>query len=254
MKSGIFSAFLLSATILSSSVTVPAFAQEPNAAATQQSTQAQAAQPQAAKPSPAQLAAMKKLNLVSNEGFEAVRGIALARLAIFQGQPDRANDILKTVKQNLDKAQASTTDLAAKLKQADGPQDEVDAIQSGQIPIDFSVGVNDDYTVTPENAQHIQNANKHLDGGNTQQAAEELKLANVDIFVTETDAKLPDLVKAVDAATAQLASKQYYEANLSLMKADAAISVRAISEDKNEAAPAKTGAVPTPTPAPTQTK
>ncbi|PRD40911.1 hypothetical protein C5748_24495 [Phyllobacterium phragmitis] len=242
MKLRTFSAYLLSATIVSSFVVAPGFAQEPNAAATSQASQ----------PTPAQLAAMKKLQIVSDEGYAAVRGIALARLAIFQGAPDRAKSILTAVKQSLDKAQAGTAGLAGKLKQANGPQDEVAAIQSGQVPIDFAVGMNDDYTVTPETAKNIANANQHLNNGNTQKAVEELKLANVDVFVTETDANLPVLAKAVDAALTQIAGKQYYEANLSLVKAGDAITMRTISEGKDAASPDKTGAVPKPTPAPAQ--
>lgn len=237
MKLKALSACLLSATIISSFAAAPGFAQ------TQPSTAA-AAPSQPAQPSPAQIAAIKKLNVVSDEGYAAVRGIALARLAIFQGQPDRAKTILAAVKKNLDQAQASTADLATKLKQANGPQDEIAAIQAGVVPIDFAVGVDDDYTVTPENAKHIANANQHLGSGNTQKAVEELKLASANVFVTETDAKLPDLEKAVDNAMAQIADQKYYEANLALMKAGDAITMRSLTENQNSPNTASTGAKP----------
>ncbi|KXF74841.1 hypothetical protein ATN84_21675 [Paramesorhizobium deserti] len=233
----------MSATIISSFAVAPGFAQtQPNTAA--------AAPSQPSQPTPAQIAAIKKLNVISDEGYSAVRGIALARLAIFQGQPDRAKTILTTVKQNLDQAQASTADLAEKLKQAGGPQDEIAAIQSGQVPIDFAVGVDDDYTVTPENAKHIANANQHLGSGNTQKAVEELKLANSNVFVTETDAKLPVLEKAVDDALAQLSGQKYYEANLALMKAGDGITVRSLSQNQNSPNTSSTTTQPGAAPAP----
>ncbi|GAB1584439.1 YfdX family protein [Phyllobacterium phragmitis] len=244
MKLRVLSACLLSATIISS-FAAPGFAQtQSNTAATNT-----AAASQAQQMSPAQIAAIKKLNVVSDEGYAAVRGIALARLAIFQGEPDRAKTILTDVKKNLDQAQASTADLATKLKQADGPQDEIAAIQSGQVPIDFAVGVDDDYTVTPENAKHIDNANQHLGNGNTQKAVEELKLASANVFVTETDAKLPDLEKAVDDALAQIANQKYYEANLALMKAGDAITVRSLTENQNSPNTSSTTTQPSAAPA-----
>ncbi|GGB08362.1 hypothetical protein GCM10011491_40480 [Brucella endophytica] len=253
MKLKSFSAYLLSATIVSSFVIAPvtqSFAQEQTqkAAPADKSKAAQADQL-----SPQQEAAMKKLDTVSDEGYAAVRGIALARLAIFQGTPDRAKTILTAVKENIDKAQAGTSDLVQKLKQANSPAEEIAAVQSGQVPIDFSVGINDDYNVTPEKAKHVENANKHLGSGKTQEAIQELKLANVNVFITETDAKLPALAKVVETAMNDLEKKNYYEANLSLMKADDAITVRSITE--KEPSTSSTGTQPAkPAPAAPATK
>ncbi|WP_420963644.1 YfdX family protein [Brucella sp. IR073] len=252
MKLKSLSALLLSATVASFVVApvTQGFAQTPAPQTQAQDKGATPADKNAAaskaalaeKLSPQQQAAMKKLDVVSDEGYAAVRGIALARLAIFQGTPDRAKTILKAVKENIDKAQAGTPDLVQKLKQANSSQDEIAAVQSGQVPIDFSVGINDDYNVTPEKAKHVENANKHLGSGKTQEAIQELKLAEVNIFVTETDAKLPALAKVVETAMNDLDKKNYYEANLSLIKADDAISVRSLTE--NEPSTASTGKQP----------
>lgn len=238
MKLRNISISLLSATFLVAAPLAQASAQTQAPAA--QSTDA-AKPADAGKLTPKQQAAMKKLDAVSEEGYAAVRGIALARLAIFQGAPDKAKTILTAVNENIGKAQASTADLAAKLAQADSPKDEIDAVQAGQVPIDFAVGINDDYTMTPENAKHVEAANKHLGSGKTQEAVQELKLANVNVSVIETDAKLPVLAKVVATALSDLDNKNYYEANLSLIKADDAISSRSITE--NEPATASTPAM-----------
>jgi hypothetical protein len=249
MKLRKITACLLSATILVAAPVTQSFAQDQKAPAAQSSDAAKPAD--GSKLSPKQIAAMKKLDTVSEEGYAAVRGIALARLAIFQGAPDRAKTILTAVKENIDKAQGNTGDLVQKLTQANSPKDEIAAVQAGQVPIDFAVGINDDYTVTPENAKHVENANKHLGSGKTQEAIEELKLANVNVSVTETDAKLPDLAKVVDTALKDLDNKQYYEANLSLIKADDAITVRSITEDEPGSKTSSTGTKPAaPAPAP----
>ncbi|PYE87843.1 YfdX family protein [Phyllobacterium leguminum] len=249
MKLRKISVYLLSATFLFAAPVAQGFAQTENPAQTQ-NKDAAAKPADAGKLSPKQLAAMKKLDAVSEEGYAAVRGIALARLAIFQGKPDEAKTILTAVRQNIEKAQGNTASLADKLTQANSPKDEIDAVKSGQVPIDFAVGINDDYTMTPENAKHLENANKHLGSGKTQEAVEELKLANVNVSVTETDAKLPVLAKVVATALSDLDNKNYYEANLTLIKADDAITSRSITEDEPASKTPGTGTTPAPAPAP----
>lgn len=104
-------AMLLSPALLSASFAVPSFAES--------ATKSNAPATESMKA--AQQDAIKKLDAISGDGLAAVRGVTLARLAIFQGTPDQAKVILSTVKDDLDKAQKDTPSLLDKMKAAGTP-------------------------------------------------------------------------------------------------------------------------------------
>ncbi len=215
-----FATLLLSTALLSVSFTMPGLADEamkPVAAAAKNDNK------------PAQQAAIRKLDAISDDGLAAVRGVTLARLAIFQGNPDQAKTILKTVKDDLDKAQKSTPALIDKMKAANASADEIAAVQSGTLPVDIEMGVVDDYTLTPEKAEHLKKANEHIKHGRRKEAAEELNLADVDLVITETTANLPAIDKYVDQALSQLDDSKYYKANLTLIKAERLVTVNTLT-------------------------
>lgn len=124
----------------------------------------------------AQQDAIKKLDAISGDGLAAVRGVTLARLAIFQGTPDQAKVILSTVaRMDLDKAQKDTPSLLDKMKAAGAPADEVAEVQAKRtLPVDMEVGVVDDYKLTPEKAAHLKKANEHIQHGRKKEAQDEL--------------------------------------------------------------------------------
>ncbi len=227
-------AMLLSTALLSASFAVPSFAEsaaKPNAPATE-STKA------------AQQDAIKKLDAISGDGLAAVRGVTLARLAIFQGTPDQAKVILSTVKDDLDKAQKDTPSLLDKMKAAGAPTDEVAEVQSGTLPVDMEVGVVDDYKLTPEKAAHLKKANEHIQHGRKKEAQDELKLADVDLVITETTANLPAIDKDVDLALEQLGNGKYYDANLTLIKAEHMVTIRSNMSVDNKKDTGKTANAP----------
>ncbi|WP_139975011.1 MULTISPECIES: YfdX family protein [Brucella/Ochrobactrum group] len=228
-------ALLISAALLSASFATASFAEEatkPKAAVTE-STKA------------AEQDAIKKLDAISDDGLAAVRGVTLARLAIFQGTPDQAKIILTTVKDDLDKALKDTPALLDKMKMAGAPADEIAEVQSGTLPVDMELGVVDDYKLTPEKAAHLKKANEHIQHGRKKEAQDELKLADVDLVITETTANLPAIDKDVDLALEQLGDSKYYDANLTLIKAEHMVTIRsnmpkdAMSADKKANPPAE---------------
>lgn len=209
-------AMLLSTALLSASFAASSFADD-------------AAKPKAAAAQGMKVAqqdAIKKLDAISGDGLAAVRGITLARLAIFQGTPDQAKVILTTVKDDLDKALKDTPSLLDKMKAAGASADEIAEVQSGTLPVDMEVGVVDDYKLTPEKAAHLKKANDHIQHGRKKEAQEELKLADVDLVITETAANLPAIDKDVDLALEQLGDAKYYDANLTLIKAERMVTIR----------------------------
>lgn len=225
---------VLSTALLSASFATIGFAEE-------------AAQPKAAAmqgTNAAEQAAIKKLDAISGDGLAAVRGVTLARLAIFQGTPDQARIILTTVKDDLDKALKDTPSLLDKMKAAGAPADEIAAVQSGTLPVDMEVGVVDDYKLTPEKAAHLKKANEHIQHGRKKEAQEELKLADVDLVITETTANLPAIDKDVDLALEQLGDGKYYEANLTLIKAEHMVTIHSNMSVDNTRDAAKTAKAP----------
>jgi hypothetical protein len=101
----------------------------------------------------------------------------------------------------------------------------------------MEAGVVDDYKLTPEKAAHLKKANEHIQHGRKKEAQDELKLADVDLVITETTANLPAIDNDVDLALEQLGNGKYYDANLTLIKAEHMVTIRSnmSGDDKKDA-------------------
>ncbi|MCB1820095.1 MAG: YfdX family protein, partial [Candidatus Competibacteraceae bacterium] len=79
---------------------------------------------------------------LSEDGAKAARTVSLARVAIFDGQTQEANDLLDQAKTALDAATKDVDKLAIKTSKHNdlGPM----------VPIDARLSVIDAYTLTPE--------------------------------------------------------------------------------------------------------
>lgn len=149
---------------------------------------------------------------LSDEGSNAARTISLARVAIFDGQPQEAKKLVGQAKIALVAAAKDVGKLAIKTsKHADmGPM----------VPIDARVTMVDAYTMTPEKKVQIDKANEHLNQGETKKALEVLRPIDVQLTLTSMFMPLNPTTKAVDQAETLLADNKYYEANLALKKAE----------------------------------
>lgn len=146
---------------------------------------------------------------ISQQGYTAVQDVRMARLAIFQGEPEHAIKL---------------TDEAAKLLADDSADWKIFArtnknaalIGDQYIAINGTIGISENFIATPEKQEAIKKANEQLTKGDQKGAIETLRLA--DIAVTQQLYLLPlkHAQKAVADAQKLLGEKKYYEANLAL--------------------------------------
>ena len=151
---------------------------------------------------------------LSEEGSKAVHAMSLARVAIFEGQPQEAEKLVEQAK----------TALAAAAKDADKwPRKAKTADAGAMIPVDARLTLADDLVLTPEKKARIDKVNEHLKKGEYKQAVEALRAD--EIYVTISTALLPldGATKTVDKAAKLLGEGKYYEANLALKKAEDSI-------------------------------
>ena len=108
---------------------------------------------------------------LSEEGAKAARNISMARVAIFDGQSQEAMKLVDQAKATLATAAQDVDKLAIK---------KPDKADSGpMIPIDAKLTMADDFTLTPERRKDLDKINEHLKKGETKEALNLLRPADV---------------------------------------------------------------------------
>lgn len=148
---------------------------------------------------------------LSEEGSKAAQSLLLARIAIFDGQPQDAVKLVDQAKAALATAAKDVDKLAIKSQKTDaGPM----------IPIDARLTVADDFVLNSEKKDQMKKLNEHLKKGETKKAIEVLEPTDESMTLTTLFMPLEATSKAVDDASTLLAENKYYEANLALKKAE----------------------------------
>lgn len=142
------------------------------------------------------------------EALKAVRDVHAARLAIFDGAPEKAASLAASAQRNLEKAQSDGKDFAVDTAKSKGGD--------MYVPFDTSIGLAEGFVPTDEKTAKIGEANKQLANGDQKKAIETLKLADVDL--TFSAAMLPANASLghVQDAVKLIGDGKYYEANLAL--------------------------------------
>ena len=153
---------------------------------------------------------------LSQEGYQTMRDIRLARISIFDGDTQGAKDLLTQATQALDAvdqtAVKATSDVKADL-----------------LPIDGEIIVSDNFIDTPVKRQHIGKANAHLKQGHATMARDELRLAEVDASFSRILMPVDATRRHLNAAATLIRSDQFYEANMALKAAEDGLLVDTVS-------------------------
>jgi hypothetical protein len=174
--------------------------------------------------SPQTAAATKDFGQLSKDGNTAIRDVSLARLAIFNGQTQKAQTYVSEAQAELNKAKNDDTvftkaeaDLKtpAGVKQL-GPGASPSTTPVSWIPVDGSMTLDENYVATPEKSAGVAKANEQLKNGQHNQALETLKLANVDVSFIAEVVPLNTAMNDVNQAAQLIGSGKYYEANQAL--------------------------------------
>jgi len=195
----------------------------------------QSAKPTAAQETSARKAVERDVGKLSKDGAQAFRDMHLARVAIFDADPAKAQDFVGKAQAAL--AKARTDDAVFNRAEADlkTPADVSAAKtaadtsakagkpageQVAWVPVDAQLTLGEDFVATPEKAGAVAEANKHLAKGDRKGALEKLRLADVDVDFVMAVLPLDKTVADVNQAATLLGQGKYYEANALLKTAE----------------------------------
>jgi hypothetical protein len=178
------------------------------------------------------VAAEKDFVKVSEDALFSLRDLHSARLAIFNGQPERARTYVD----------AAVTRIGAAVKDAEKYAiDTKEPKEKGRyIPFDANLTVMDTYEPTEAKAKHIAKANAHLQKGENKKAMKELKLGEIDVAISTSLVPVQFAKEHIEEAATLLGEGKYYEANLALKAVDDAVVVQTFTTDALPKTMAKT--------------
>ena len=169
---------------------------------------------------------------LSQMGYDTMRAVRGARIAIFNGDVANALKLVTTAQADIKLAEKDAgivgPDHKFVMKDVGGIGSN-DENRDRVVPIDGQIVLADNFVATPEKAAALKKANEHIGKGEHQKAAEVLKLASVDVSFSRVMMPLEVTQNHIDTAMNLIANKQYYEANLALKAAEDGIKVDTVS-------------------------
>ena len=155
----------------------------------------------------------------SQAGLTAIEAIRLARVAIFMGDPNGAKGLLNQAKISLETAAKDApkfdikTTMSVRGKVLENGAQEVAA---RLVPVDGHIVLADDFVLTPEKKAHIAKANEHIKKGESKQAFDEFRLADIDVNYIREWMPIASAQKHLDDAINLMHEDKYYEASMAL--------------------------------------
>jgi hypothetical protein len=155
----------------------------------------------------------------SQDGSRAIRQIGLARVAIFNGDPKLASDLIAKAKASVAKAEQEAPTFMVKVSDVANGKVVDTKSETGKaqmVPVDGDLVLAEDFVPTPEKRARIDKANEHFRNGRAKEALEELRLGDISVMYTRAWMPLASATKHLDQATKFMDDHKYYEANLAL--------------------------------------
>ncbi len=139
---------------------------------------------------------------VSEDAQTSMHDLHGARLAIFNGQPEKVRTFVD----------AAVTRIGVAVKDADKYALDTKAPKSDDsyVPFDANLMVLKDFVPTAEKSEHIAKANGHLHKGEKQEAIKALKLAEIDVAVTARMIPVNFAKEHIDQAAKLVAEHKYF--------------------------------------------
>ncbi len=169
----------------------------------------------AAKPD----AGAKDLMKFSEDGNRALREIRGARIAIFNGDPKNAMELMAKAKTDVAAAEKEAPTFSVKTTVTEKGKPvatEAEQMKAVNVPVDGQIVLADTFVATPEKKARIDKANESFKKGDQKQAIEELRQGEIDVSYTRLMMPLASTHKRLDSAIKLAQDGKYYEANLSL--------------------------------------
>jgi hypothetical protein len=146
---------------------------------------------------------------VSEDAQNTMRDVGVARLALFNGLPGKAQVYIDAAVTRSDAAlrDADKYALDIKASKKDGEK---------YVPFDAGLTLAEILEPSKEKREHISRANEHLHKGETKKAMEELKVGEIDVALTTELLPIQAANKHIVDAARLIGEGKYYEANLAL--------------------------------------
>ena len=176
---------------------------------------------------------------LSQDGYNVIRDVRAARVAIFNGDSAAAKQFVDEAKTDLNRVKVD--DMVAMKGGPGSPTPDL-------VPIDGQIFVADNFTTSTEKAQHIADTNKKIKQGKTDDAMHDLQLAKVDVGFTRVLMPLAKTREHVDVAANLIARDSYYQANMALKAVEDSLQVDTVMLVKSPATDqTQTGSIAKPT-------
>jgi len=187
---------------------------------------------------------------LSKDGAQAFEELHLARMAIFNADPQAAQAWVDAAKAAIERAQVDETihmaaeselSTLAQIKKVSGAGDKKDAPSASKkwLPVDAQTVLGEDFTATPEKKAALEEANKSLAKGDKKGALEKLRLAKVDLSSIVALLPLDQTSADVKAADGLMTQGKYYEAGVLLKSIADSMRYVVVSETGKPAKAAK---------------
>lgn len=155
---------------------------------------------------------------MAGQGFDAMREIQLARVAIFQGHTGTAENFISNATlllsdTSIDWSKFTKMDHKAKM------------INDQYIIINSNFSISENFIASSEKEAAIKKANEKISEGDSKGAIDTLRLAGMSVVQNQYLMPLQQTRHAVAEATHLLNTGKYYEANLMLKSAEDGIVV-----------------------------
>lgn len=153
---------------------------------------------------------------LSHHGFQTMRDIGQARMALAHGDTQAASALLQRAIRSLDLVEQVAARHTADVK-------------TELLSIDGRIALADSFVDTPRKHTHIAKANEHLTQGRANEARDELRLAEIDASMTQVLMPLDATRRHLNAATVLVAAQQYHDANLALKAAEEGLVLKTVA-------------------------
>lgn len=150
---------------------------------------------------------------IAAQGKNALHDIQLARVALFQGHPDKAETLTN-------RAAALLADDSTDWSKYFRTNKKAGLKDDNYVAVDAAMGISEDFVASPEKQEAIKRANKKLESCDKKGAVEELRLAGISVMENVCLMPLKQTRRAVVKAKKLLTEHKYYEANLALKGAE----------------------------------
>ena len=151
---------------------------------------------------------------VSQKGFAAMQTIHAARLAIFNGEPDAAKEMLGRANGLMKEMAEDNHNYEAK---------------EGQVPINGSITLAESFVPNEKHASYLAKANEHFQKGQKTEGMEQLRQGEIAVNFARVlmpfEATSKKLTEAIELAN----QSKYYQTNLALKAAEEGMDFDSIS-------------------------